>query len=185
MDPKLVLIGGNFARKTVELPRPLKRLISICTDCLMIPLALWTAISLKAGRPVFDWKEWPAFVAVILVSLPIFIRAGLYRAVIRFLGHQAVFAVALAIAVSAIILGIAGEVSKVASLALERRGDLFLRRTVVCCRVALCGPLLPAAALYSCRLLPVSRSTAQVKPAPILSNRAVDHPCISPGAVHR
>jgi FlaA1/EpsC-like NDP-sugar epimerase len=117
LDPKLVLIGGNFARKTVELPRPLKRLISICTDCLMIPLALWTAISLKAGFPVFDWKEWPAFVAVILVSLPIFIRAGLYRAVIRFLGHQAVFAVALAVAVSAVILGIAGEVLHVASLA--------------------------------------------------------------------
>jgi FlaA1/EpsC-like NDP-sugar epimerase len=117
LDPKLVLIGGNFARKTVELPRPLKRLISICTDCLMIPLALWTAISLKAGYPVFDWKEWPAFVAVIAVSLPIFVRAGLYRAVIRFLGHQAVFAVALAIAVSAVILGIAGEVLHVASLA--------------------------------------------------------------------
>ena len=117
MDPKLVLIGGNFARKTVELPRPLKRLISICTDCLMIPLALWTAISLKAGYPIFDWKEWPAFVAVIVVSLPIFIRAGLYRAVIRFLGHQAVFAVALAVAVSAVILGIAGELLHVASLA--------------------------------------------------------------------
>jgi FlaA1/EpsC-like NDP-sugar epimerase len=117
LDPKLVLIGGNFARKTVELPRPLKRLISICTDCLMIPLALWTAISLKAGYPVFDWKEWPAFVAVVAVSLPIFIRAGLYRAVIRFLGHQAVFAVALAVAVSAVILGIAGEVLHVASLA--------------------------------------------------------------------
>ena len=117
MDPKLVLIGGNFARKTVELPRPLKRLISICTDCLMIPLALWTAISLKAGYPVFDWNEWPAFVAVIAVSLPIFVRAGLYRAVIRFLGHQAVFAVALAIAVSAVILGIAGELLHVASLA--------------------------------------------------------------------
>jgi FlaA1/EpsC-like NDP-sugar epimerase len=83
----------------------------------MIPLALWTAISLKAGYPVFDWNEWPAFVAVIAVSLPIFVRAGLYRAVIRFLGHQAVFAVALAIAVSAVILGIAGELFHVASLA--------------------------------------------------------------------
>jgi len=112
-----MLKGGDLARKTVELPRPLKRLISICTDCLMIPLALWTAISLKAGYPVFDWNEWPAFLAVVLVSLPIFMRAGLYRAVIRFLGHQAVFAVALAVSVSAVILGIAGEVLKVASLA--------------------------------------------------------------------
>ena len=43
--------GGDFARKTVELPRRLKRLISVCTDCVMIPLALWTAISLKMGHP--------------------------------------------------------------------------------------------------------------------------------------
>jgi FlaA1/EpsC-like NDP-sugar epimerase len=109
--------GGDFARKTVELPRRIKRLICVCTDCLMIPLALWTAISLKAGYPIFDLAEWPAFVAVIVVSLPIFIRAGLYRAVIRFLGHQAIFAVALAVAVSALILGIAGEIFPVASLA--------------------------------------------------------------------
>jgi len=103
-----MLKGGDFARKTVELPRRLKRLISVCTDCLMIPLALWTAISLKAGHPESNLSDWPAFLAVIAVSIPIFIRAGLYRAVIRFLGHKAIFAVALSVAISAVILGIAG-----------------------------------------------------------------------------
>jgi FlaA1/EpsC-like NDP-sugar epimerase len=112
-----MLKGSNFARKTVELPRRVKRLISVCTDSLMLPLALWTAISLKAGYPVFDRAEWPAFVAVVAVSLPIFIRAGLYRAVIRFLGHKAIFSVALAVALSALILGLAGATLKVASLA--------------------------------------------------------------------
>jgi FlaA1/EpsC-like NDP-sugar epimerase len=100
--------GGDFARKTVELPRRLKRLISVCTDCVMIPLALWTAISLKAGHPESELSDWPAFLAVIAVSIPIFIRAGLYRAVIRFLGHKAIFAVALSVAISAVILAIAG-----------------------------------------------------------------------------
>jgi FlaA1/EpsC-like NDP-sugar epimerase len=112
-----MLKGSNFARKTVELPRRVKRLISVCTDSLMLPLALWTAISLKAGYPVFDRAEWPAFVAVVAVSLPIFIRAGLYRAVIRFLGHKAIFSVAFAVALSALILGTAGAIVKVASLA--------------------------------------------------------------------
>ena len=45
---------------------------------------------------------------MIAVSIPIFIRAGLYRAVIRFLGHKAIFAVALSVAISAVILGIVG-----------------------------------------------------------------------------
>src|SRR5665213_1734087 len=104
-----MLTSGGFARKTVELPRRLKRLISVCTDCLMIPLALWTAISLKLGHPETNLSDWPAFAAVIIVSIPIFVRAGLYRAVIRFLGHKAIFAVALSVALSALILGLAGQ----------------------------------------------------------------------------
>ena len=108
-----MLKGGDFARKTVELPRRLKRFISVCTDCLMIPLALWTAISLKTGHPETSISDWPAFAAVIAVSIPIFVRAGLYRAVIRFLGHKAIFAVALSVAISAVILGITGTMFEI------------------------------------------------------------------------
>ena len=103
-----MLKGGDFARKTVELPRRLKRLISVCTDCVMIPLALWTAISLKTGYPEESLSDWPAFLTVVAVTIPVFVRAGLYRAVIRFLGHKAVFVVALSVVISAVILGIAG-----------------------------------------------------------------------------
>jgi FlaA1/EpsC-like NDP-sugar epimerase len=116
LDPKLTLKGGDFARKTVELPRRLKRLISVCTDCVMIPLALWTAISLKLGQAELNLADWPAFLAVIAISIPIFVRAGLYRAVIRFLGHKAVFAVALSVAVTAIILGIVGTLLQIPAL---------------------------------------------------------------------
>jgi FlaA1/EpsC-like NDP-sugar epimerase len=113
LDPKLMLTSGGFARKTVELPRRLKRFISVCTDCLMIPLALWTAISLKIGHPETNLSDWPAFAAVIAVSIPIFVRAGLYRAVIRFLGHKAIFAVALSVVLSALILRLAGELLQI------------------------------------------------------------------------
>jgi FlaA1/EpsC-like NDP-sugar epimerase len=116
LNPKLVLKGGDLARKTVELPRRLKRLISVCTDCFMIPLALWTAISLKVGHPAVEASNWTAFVAAIVVSLPIFVRVGLYRAVIRFLGHQAIFAVASAVALSALILGLAGILFRIPAL---------------------------------------------------------------------
>jgi len=103
----------NYLRQTVELPRPTKRVISVIADTLMMPLALWAASSLKLGYPAFSLNDWPAYLAVVCVSIPIFVRLGLYRAVIRFLGHNAVFAVALAIALSAAVLGFIGFAMKI------------------------------------------------------------------------
>jgi FlaA1/EpsC-like NDP-sugar epimerase len=80
----------------------------------MMPIALWAAMSLKAGYPLLSlahWlTDWQAYVAVVAVSIPAFVRLGLYRAVIRYLGHQAVFAVAFAVALSGVVLGILGMV---------------------------------------------------------------------------
>src|ERR1700693_3882097 len=87
------------------MPGPLKRIIAICADSVMMPLALWAALSLKAGSPTFSITDWPAYVAVVAISTPIFVRMGLYRAVIRFLGHKAVFAVAFAVLFSGVLLG--------------------------------------------------------------------------------
>jgi FlaA1/EpsC-like NDP-sugar epimerase len=108
LGSKTVETTGDFARQTVEMPRPLKRVITICADSFMMPLALWAAISLKIGHPSFSIVDWPAYAAVIGVSTPIFVRMGLYRAVIRFLGHQAVFAVAFAVFLSGVLLGFLG-----------------------------------------------------------------------------
>ncbi len=106
MQPKTELNRESYLRRLVDLPRSTKRLISICTDAVMMPLVLWIAVSLKAGYPRFELADWPAYVAVMVFSIPVFIRLGLYRAVIRFLGHQAVFAVAFATALSGVLLGL-------------------------------------------------------------------------------
>ncbi len=100
--------SDSYIRRTIELPRPTKRVISICADVLMILGALWAAMSLKAGYPVFAPEDWPAYLAVVAVSIPTFVRLGLYRAVIRYLGHKAVFAVAFAVALSGLVLGLVG-----------------------------------------------------------------------------
>jgi FlaA1/EpsC-like NDP-sugar epimerase len=110
LGPKNLNGSGDYIRRTIELPRATKRVIAICTDGVMIPLVLWVAISLKAGRPQLNLDDWLAYVLVLSVSIPTFVRLGLYRAVIRFLGHKAVFAVAFAVAISGIFLGILGLV---------------------------------------------------------------------------
>jgi FlaA1/EpsC-like NDP-sugar epimerase len=106
----------DFVRQSADLPRPLKRIITICADSAMTTLALWAALSLRAGHPAFSTADWPAYAAVVAISTPIFIRMGLYRAVIRFLGHQAVFAVAFAVLLCGILLAGAGFLLRIPAL---------------------------------------------------------------------
>jgi FlaA1/EpsC-like NDP-sugar epimerase len=106
LEPKA---GNDYARRAAELSRPAKRALTLSVDAVMMLLALWLTLSLRAEHAYFDPADWPAYLAVALVSLPIFIRMGLYRAVIRFLGHNAVFAVAGAVIVSGAVLGGLGE----------------------------------------------------------------------------
>jgi FlaA1/EpsC-like NDP-sugar epimerase len=113
---KTVETSGDLARQAVDLPRPVKRVIAICADSIMMPLALWGALTLKSGHPSFSSDDWPAYLAVVAISTPIFVRMGLYRAVIRFLGHTAVFAVAFAVLLSGILLGVLGFWLKIPAL---------------------------------------------------------------------
>ena len=116
MIPKKNDWASSYARRIVELPRPMKRLITVSADCLMIPLALLAAMFLKRGALGSDYFDPSPFIAVICVSLPIFARCGLYRAVVRFLGPRAMFAVLMAIGFSGILLGILGEWGKLPGL---------------------------------------------------------------------
>ena len=106
MGSPVVFRSEQYLRSSVELPSRLNRTIALCTDAIVIPFLLWSAISLKAGVASFLVSDWPAYVAVVAISVPIFIGFGLYRAVIRYLGHKAVFAVAFAVALSGLLLGL-------------------------------------------------------------------------------
>jgi FlaA1/EpsC-like NDP-sugar epimerase len=68
-------------------------------------MVLYLAMALKTGSFAIDFSDWRAFVVVLPISIPIFARCGLYRAVIRYLGHRAVFAVAKSVAFSTILFG--------------------------------------------------------------------------------
>lgn len=91
-----------------NLPRWQKRLIIILLDLLLIPLAVWASFALRLGtwEPVLNDGRWMLFLAP-LITLPIFIRFGLYRAVIRFIGgQQAVMTVLAGITLSVLILSL-------------------------------------------------------------------------------
>lgn len=87
------------------LSRSSKRLIMLVADMIMLPVALWTAFALRLGELQPDVAAyWWIFLAAPLFSIPIFIRIGLYRAVVRFMGINAVFAIFKGVTISTLLL---------------------------------------------------------------------------------
>ncbi len=81
-------------RGLVRLPQQAKNFIMVGADAIVLPLALWSALALRLGSLSFDPPPpWWAYAATVVVTLPIFLRQGLYRAVIRYLETRAFTAV--------------------------------------------------------------------------------------------
>lgn len=94
--------------KLVALPRRHKRLLQVITDIVLIWVALWLAFVVRLGiedlaNPIID-HTW-LFICAPLVSIPLFIRFGLYRAVMRYFGNDALIAIIKSVTLSALILG--------------------------------------------------------------------------------
>ncbi|MNM78832.1 UDP-N-acetyl-alpha-D-glucosamine C6 dehydratase [compost metagenome] len=94
--------------RLLGLPRRHKRLIQVAADVILVWFALWLAFLVRLGiddlaNPVRD-HTW-LFVTAPIISIPLFIRFGLYRAVMRYFGNDALIAIIKAVTLSALILG--------------------------------------------------------------------------------
>lgn len=93
--------------KILSLPRSAKRLIVLLVDLILLPLALWMSFSLRLDTfYVPTDKIWYLFLAIPFIAIPIFIRFGLYRAVIRYIGFLAMWAVVKAVSLYTLVWGI-------------------------------------------------------------------------------
>lgn len=94
----------------VALPRRQKRLIQLAGDTLLVWVSLWLAFFVRVGESNFveplGGHAWLFGIAPLL-SLPIFIRLGMYRAVMRYFGNDALMTIAKAVTLSALLLALA------------------------------------------------------------------------------
>ncbi len=95
--------------RLLRLSRRRKRALQVATDIVLIWLALWLAFVVRLGdfyvvRP-FGAHAW-LFVAAPLIALPLFIRFGMYRAVMRYLGSDALISIGKAVSLSALVLAL-------------------------------------------------------------------------------
>lgn len=100
----------NRLRSTMlALPRRYKRAIQVITDLVLVWLALWLAFVVRLGiddliNPIRT-HLW-LFIFAPIVAIPIFIRFGMYRAVMRYFGNDALIAICKAVSLSALLLAL-------------------------------------------------------------------------------
>lgn len=77
------------------LPRLWKRVIIVGFDILALAFALWASFSLRYGSwaPPNTLEQFMVIGTAPLVAIPIFVRLGLYRAVIRYLPERALWTI--------------------------------------------------------------------------------------------
>jgi len=88
----------------IELSKAKKAFILISADVLFAMLALWAAFSLRLGVwyiPKGD--QWYLFFVAPFVAVPIFIRLGLYRAIIRYIEVRALWTIIQATTLYALV----------------------------------------------------------------------------------
>lgn len=93
----------------LSLPRRHKRILQVLTDIFLVWIALWMAFVVRLGldemvNPLTQ-HVW-LFVSAPVVAIPLFIRFGMYRAVMRYFGNDALIAIIKAVTLSSLILGV-------------------------------------------------------------------------------
>lgn len=95
--------------RLLGLSRQRKRALQVVADILLVWLALWLAFVVRLGTEglvnplgVYLWL----FAIAPVISIPFFIRFGMYRAVMRYVGNDALLAIAKAVSLSALVLAL-------------------------------------------------------------------------------
>ena len=103
LQGKITTLSNWFLSRS----RNIKRFITILVDFIAIIFSLWLAFSLRYGEIYQPLQQqlW-IFLLAPATAIPIFIRFGLYRAIVRYLGMQAIWTVVKATSFYALVFAV-------------------------------------------------------------------------------
>lgn len=95
--------------RLIGLSRRSKRLLQVFADIVLIWIALWLAFVVRLGEldaaEPLESHAW-LFACAPVLAIPIFIRMGMYRAVMRYFGNDALKSIFKAVSLSALLLAL-------------------------------------------------------------------------------
>ncbi|VVN12189.1 UDP-N-acetyl-alpha-D-glucosamine C6 dehydratase [Pseudomonas fluorescens] len=102
-------VMDKIRARLLSLPRRHKRILQVLTDISLVWFALWMAFVVRLGLDElvnpFTQHAW-LFVSAPVIAIPLFVRFGMYRAVMRYFGNDALIAIIKAVTLSSLILGV-------------------------------------------------------------------------------
>ncbi len=106
-----------FVDELRNLPRNFKSLLLVFNDLLLLPLSIYLACYLGTGDLALSQSISP----IIYLSLPVvtgfvFLKFGLYRAIVRFIGFKVIFTIGLAVSFSSLLLIVSAQILHFQSL---------------------------------------------------------------------
>jgi FlaA1/EpsC-like NDP-sugar epimerase len=96
----------SLIKSVLSLPRSYKRTISLAIDSVFLLCAFWLALFMRLDSfsPLFDQGYWLVLSCSLPLSLLVFVKLGLYRAVLRYMNMQAMWAIGLGSVFSAMFV---------------------------------------------------------------------------------
>ncbi|MGL4894997.1 MAG: polysaccharide biosynthesis protein, partial [Shewanella sp.] len=96
----------EFLQFLFTLKRSQKRVVSVAIDSVFLLFAFWFALLVRVDSVavLLNSQYWLLIALTVPVSIAAFVRLGLYRAVLRYLGSQAFTAIVAGVVVSTIAL---------------------------------------------------------------------------------
>lgn len=106
----MLRLAEKLRSRLVSMSRRQKRFIQVTMDVVLVWSALWLAFVVRLGdsqsiEPL-GGHAW-LFALAPIIAIPLFIRFGMYRAVMRYFGNDALLAIGKAVTLSALLLALA------------------------------------------------------------------------------
>jgi FlaA1/EpsC-like NDP-sugar epimerase len=94
----------------LSLPRFHKRVVSVCSDFVGLLIAFWVGFALRLDQPLWlpDEPQVATALTTVTITILVFVKLGLYRAVIRYLGDRALLTIVYGVVVSSFLLVFSG-----------------------------------------------------------------------------
>jgi FlaA1/EpsC-like NDP-sugar epimerase len=120
-------VPDRVSKHLVLMARPTKQALMLVADALLLAFAVWVAYVIRLGEWFVPNRSQVLLMIVApLLAMPVFLKMGLYRSVIRYLGEQALWSILKGMSLAALLWAVLAFMTQMTGLEGVPRAVPFL-----------------------------------------------------------